>query len=187
MVGIRVGYSAVGAHAEPLCIHTGVVGYPLVRPSAASESGAWCAPQWTLLHKCANPACVNPFRKLSGGKLFRIEMHSSQSLNRNGRNWDEPTPHRIEHFWLCHQCASVLILSFDLSKSRLMSVKFASGGAPTPRKPVMLFEDKREWGGYDVAADGRFAVVREAENKSTGNPINVVLHWFDEVKRAAQE
>jgi len=68
-----------------------------------------------------------------------------------------------------------------------MSVKFASGGALTPSKPVMLFEDKKEWGGYDVAADGHFAVVREAENKSTGTQINVVLHWFDKVKRAAQK
>ena len=26
-----------------------------------------------MLHKCANPACLIPFRKLSQGKLFLVE------------------------------------------------------------------------------------------------------------------
>jgi eukaryotic-like serine/threonine-protein kinase len=76
---------------------------------------------------------------------------------------------------------------FFLSKGRVMSVKFASGNMLEPSKPVVLFEDKRAWSGYDVAADGRLVVAREAENKGIGNQINVVLHWFDEVKRAAQK
>ena len=46
----------------------------------------------------------------------------------------------------------------------------------------MLFEDKKDWEGDDVAADGRLVVAREAESKSTGTQINVVLHWFDELK-----
>ena len=66
-----------------------------------------------------------------------------------------------------------------------MSVKFAPGAALNPGKPVMLFEDNRHWGGYDVAPDGRIVAVREAEN--TGTEINVVLHWFEELKREPQK
>jgi hypothetical protein len=69
-----------------------------------------------------------------------------------------------------------------LSKDRLMSVKFVPGNGLNPSKPVVLFEDKREWSGYDLARDGRLLVAREAEDKGTGTQINVVLHWFDEMK-----
>jgi hypothetical protein len=70
-----------------------------------------------------------------------------------------------------------------LSKDRLMSVKFASGGALNPGKPSPLFEDKRDWSGYDPATDGRLVVAREADNKDTGTQVNVVLHWFEEMKQ----
>ncbi|HYA61823.1 MAG TPA: protein kinase, partial [Candidatus Sulfotelmatobacter sp.] len=76
---------------------------------------------------------------------------------------------------------------FFLSKNRLMSTKFAPGGGLNPSKPTVLFEDKRAWSGYDVAADGRLVVAREAELNGTGNQINVVLHWFEEMKRAQQK
>jgi len=51
---------------------------------------------------------------------------------------------------------------------------------------VVLFEDKREWSGYDVAKDGRFVVARETEDKGSGSQINVVLHWFDQMKAKVQ-
>ena len=73
---------------------------------------------------------------------------------------------------------------FFRSKNRVMSVKFAPGGALSPGKSVVLFEDKKAWSGYDVARDGRLVVTREAEDKGTGTQINVVLHWFDEMKAA---
>jgi Tol biopolymer transport system component len=74
-----------------------------------------------------------------------------------------------------------------LSKDRLMSVKFTPGNALNPGKPVVLFEDKREWSGYDLARDGRLLVAREAEDKGTGTQLNVVLHWFDEMKAGLQK
>jgi len=48
---------------------------------------------------------------------------------------------------------------------------------------VVLFHDKRTWSGYDVAADGRFVVAVEAEDKGAGSQLNVVLHWFEELKQ----
>jgi hypothetical protein len=74
-----------------------------------------------------------------------------------------------------------------LAKDRVMSVKFAPGGALNPGKPTLFFEDKREWGGYDVAPDGRLVVAREADAKGTGSAINVVLEWFDELKRGIRK
>jgi len=76
---------------------------------------------------------------------------------------------------------------FFLAKTQLMSVKLPPGNALNPGKPTLLFEDKKAWSGYDVAPDGGFIVAREAEEKSTGNRINVVLHWFDELKRAQRK
>jgi len=92
-----------------------------------------------MLHKCANPACLNPFRKLSEGKLFLIEMRSSSSPNRNGKNWDGSSPHRIEHFWLCRQCASVLTLSFEKGKG-MTTVPLPQAAAKKPPASVLLAE-----------------------------------------------
>ena len=64
-----------------------------------------------------------------------------------------------------------------------MSVKFASGSGLNPGKPVLLFEDKTPWAGYDLAPDGRLVVARDATDKTAATQINVVLHWFDELKQ----
>jgi Tol biopolymer transport system component len=69
------------------------------------------------------------------------------------------------------------------SKNHIMSVKFSPEGALNLGKPVVLFEDKRGWNGYDIAADGRLIVARDADDKGTGTRINVVLRWFEEMKR----
>ncbi|MGC1452664.1 MAG: protein kinase [Candidatus Sulfotelmatobacter sp.] len=69
------------------------------------------------------------------------------------------------------------------SKNRVMSVKFSPGAGLNPGKPVLLFQDPRGWEGFDVAADGRLVVAREADSNGTGTQINVVLGWFEELKR----
>ncbi|HXN20132.1 MAG TPA: protein kinase [Candidatus Binatus sp.] len=74
-----------------------------------------------------------------------------------------------------------------LAKDGMMSVKFARGSGLNPGKPVKLFYDKRIWSGYDLSADGRFVVAADADEKGGGNQINVVLHWFDELKQEQQK
>jgi len=69
-----------------------------------------------MLHKCANPTCPNPFRKLSEGKLFLVETDRFSSSKSALRRWDEGAQHRVEHFWLCAQCAAVLTLTFEKGK-----------------------------------------------------------------------
>ena len=66
-----------------------------------------------MLHKCANPTCLNPFRKLSEGRLFLVEMEITDPIRRVRARADGRVPHRIEHFWLCSDCAAVLTLTFE--------------------------------------------------------------------------
>jgi hypothetical protein len=88
-----------------------------------------------MLHKCANPNCINPFRKLSEGKLFLVETESL--ANPVGRRWGEGIKHRIEHFWLCGQCASVLTLAFDKGKGlRTVPLPGSAGKKPVVSVPM---------------------------------------------------
>jgi hypothetical protein len=53
-----------------------------------------------VLAKCLNPACWAPFRYLHEGRVFNIELSS---------DGDDRNPVRkIEHFWLCAECATAL-------------------------------------------------------------------------------
>jgi hypothetical protein len=66
-----------------------------------------------LLHKCANPACHNPFRKLSQGKLFLVETEPLEGSDLRRTSWKGKSSHRVEYYWLCDQCAFVLTLSYE--------------------------------------------------------------------------
>lgn len=90
-----------------------------------------------MLQKCANPSCANPFRKLSEGKLFLVETGSDELSNASLRRWDGPMPHRIEHFWLCNQCASVLTLAFEKGKG-LKTVPLVQAGKKKPPASLAL-------------------------------------------------
>jgi hypothetical protein len=66
-----------------------------------------------VLHKCANPACLSPFRKLSQGKLFLVEAEPRERLRFRQANRGGQPSHHIEYYWLCDQCAFVLTLSYE--------------------------------------------------------------------------
>jgi len=67
-----------------------------------------------MLHKCANPACPSPFRSLRHGKLFLLETDpaapSSSSAQANRR---DRLARRVERYWLCDGCSSILTLTFE--------------------------------------------------------------------------
>jgi hypothetical protein len=90
-----------------------------------------------MLHKCANPNCANPFRKLSEGRLFLVETGNFPSSNPALRRWDAGIQHRIEHFWLCSQCASVLTLAFEKGKG-LRTVPLPESAKKKPAVSVPL-------------------------------------------------
>ena len=69
-----------------------------------------------------------------------------------------------------------------------MSVAQTTQPTPTAGPPRKLFDGRyllNDTGdaGYDVAADGRFLMVQPVEPEQPATQINVVLNWFDELKR----
>lgn len=66
-----------------------------------------------MLHKCANPSCLSPFRKLSQGKLFLVETEPLQGFEARKAHRRGRISHRIEYYWLCDQCAFALTLSYE--------------------------------------------------------------------------
>jgi hypothetical protein len=69
--------------------------------------------RYRVLHKCANPACPVPFRKLSQGKLFLVETEPLVGTELRRAHWRGQFSHRIEYYWLCDQCAFALTLSYE--------------------------------------------------------------------------
>ena len=65
-----------------------------------------------MLHKCANPNCKKPFRKLSEGKLFLVETEPIEGGNRKA-SWDSGFGHHLEHFWLCAGCSEGMTLRYE--------------------------------------------------------------------------
>jgi hypothetical protein len=66
-----------------------------------------------VLHKCANPACPNPFRKLNQGKLFLVDTQPLEVSEARRARWRGQSTHRVEYYWLCDQCAFALTLSYE--------------------------------------------------------------------------
>jgi len=70
-----------------------------------------------------------------------------------------------------------------------MSVSVSTGPTLTTGRPQRLFEKPYDptqalWANYDVAPDGqRFLMLKAIEQQETPAQINVVLNWFDELKR----
>ncbi|MBZ5571111.1 MAG: hypothetical protein LAO09_04435 [Acidobacteriia bacterium] len=88
-----------------------------------------------MLHKCANPSCANPFRRLSEGKLFLVETDAVDLASLGRIDGQCRLTRHIEHYWLCHQCAAVLTLSYE--KGRGM-VTVPLGGSPRKMPAVSI-------------------------------------------------
>ena len=68
-----------------------------------------------MLHKCANPACPSVFRSLSRGKLFLLETDyaAEAAPGPSPTSRRERLARRVERYWLCDCCASLLTLTFE--------------------------------------------------------------------------
>ena len=67
-----------------------------------------------MLSKCANPGCSASFLYLHQGKLFRLETGGNGD-DRRVDFADSQGKHpsrRLEYFWLCDACASLMTVSF---------------------------------------------------------------------------
>jgi hypothetical protein len=54
-----------------------------------------------MLANCANPLCSASLRRLAEGRLFRLGTDPARG---------SPKARRVEYFWLCHRCSSVMTL-----------------------------------------------------------------------------
>jgi hypothetical protein len=68
-----------------------------------------------MLHKCANPPCVTLFRSMHEGKLFMVENEPREKdgkyLVPTAGQRQKRLP-RMEHYWLCDGCSSMVTLTF---------------------------------------------------------------------------
>jgi serine/threonine-protein kinase len=75
---------------------------------------------------------------------------------------------------------------FYRSGDKMMAVAVSTTPTFQAQKPRVLFEGEYErpdlMTSYDVAPDGRFAMVR-GETQSAPSTLHVVLNWFEELKR----
>ena len=92
-------------------------------PSAPSGGKATGEPLSQKLHpKCANLACVTPFRWLEGGKFFRFRPESVASGSENKRTPTLVGTPGMEHFWLCERCSHVFTLAFEEGQGVMLKV-----------------------------------------------------------------
>jgi len=67
-----------------------------------------------MIEKCANPDCAELFRYLRGGRLYQVDRDAVGHLVGGPFQISEGgLPHRLEHFWLCGNCAQRLTLAID--------------------------------------------------------------------------
>ena len=80
-----------------------------------------------MLHKCANPACPSVFRSLSRGKLFLLETDRAMAAvpNPSPTSRRERLARRVERYWLCDCCSSLLTLTFE--RGRGMGFRYLPG------------------------------------------------------------
>lgn len=85
-----------------------------------------------MLHKCANAACTNLFRSLSVGKLFLLETDYGEELPAIApRSRRHRSLRRLERYWLCDGCSSLLTLTFERGRG-MVTVPLPARNHPVP-------------------------------------------------------
>lgn len=59
-----------------------------------------------MVNHCANPACKKQLHYLRDGKVFLFSTKKSSEKS-------SKLPYRLEHYWLCGDCAKLWTLSMD--------------------------------------------------------------------------
>ena len=76
---------------------------------------------------------------------------------------------------------------FYLEGNQVIAVTVTPGSSMSTGSPRVIAtkSDADAPGGYDVARDGRFLMVRPVQSEDVFRQINLVINWFDELKRLA--
>jgi len=83
-----------------------------------------------MITKCANQRCGQPFLFFRGGKLFIVDVRSKPQPG--NPSTPDQAPQKLEHFWLCEQCAATMTL--------------VVGQGKTPRVILTTCEDRQSTG-----------------------------------------
>lgn len=102
-----------------------------------------------------------------------------------GRSYPISTDGGVEPVW-SHDGSHL----FFRNGNKMMAVDVTTQPAFKASPPRFLFEGQYEFSdtgraGYDVASDGRFLMIQPVEPEQPATQINLVLHWFEELKRLA--
>jgi hypothetical protein len=96
-----------------------------------------------MLHKCANPNCSIPFRHLREGKLFLAENEHPPRRRNGSLRVRTPSVRRIEHYWLCAQCAQQFTLAYDAERGMLTVPLGGFAARKTPRPEAAEYTNMR--------------------------------------------
>jgi hypothetical protein len=98
--------------------------YEILKAGAARRLAVSLPPraEVSVLSKCANPECDARFRYLRSGKLFQFEVttvpETANVKNILGVRTPPKKPSRkVEHFWLCGECAESMTLKNEKNHS----------------------------------------------------------------------
>ena len=130
---------------------------------ALSPDGRWLA--YVSNESGRNDIYVRPFRSSGEKSPISIEGGNEPVWSPNGREL------------------------FYRNGDAMMAVDVSTGPVFAAGKPRVLFEKRYErtlalWPNYAVSRDGqRFLMVKALDGEETSTQINVVLNWFEELKR----
>ena len=68
-----------------------------------------------MVSKCANPACMAPFRYLHEGRIFTVRAHAPE------HRADGADP-KVERYWLCSNCSDRMTLVLQSGRVLLRSL-----------------------------------------------------------------
>jgi hypothetical protein len=75
---------------------------------------------------------------------------------------------------------------YYFESSRLMAVQVDARTDFNFKPPMILFESPYTRGGqppsYDVAADGRFIMIKASNPRATAAPLTIVLNWAEKLR-----
>jgi serine/threonine-protein kinase len=114
----------------------------------------------------------------SGGEEVYVQAYSGP-----GGKWQISTEGGVEPVWARNGREL-----FYRTEDRMMAVEIRTQPAFSVGTPRLLFEGEYvylPWGAnYDVSADGqRFLMLKPSEEQQPATQINVVLNWFEELKK----
>jgi eukaryotic-like serine/threonine-protein kinase len=154
------------------------------------------------MYTLGKPPTARPFvqtRYGEGGAMFspdgRFIVYASNRSSRSevymrpfpgpGQEWTISTEGGTAPMW-ARKSGQLFYLQGDA----MMVVDITTTPAVTVGKPRRLFERRYAstsgfWANYDVTADGQRFLMVKSKNQEAPNRINVVLNWFEELKRLA--